>query len=169
MKIETRGKARSPRLSSGGGTALMILLTRPSAGATTKPSRVGVTRSGSRKNNAHQIVITVPIQPSGDHSQNRIKLTSAKMPMNGSPSRWTGTIWPRIDAIIDMLTPLPYSAALFRSMGPRYGCVLGHHFFLDLRRVAVGRACIVTDLGKLLARRFRFSLAVPHAGVEPAL
>ncbi len=32
-----------------GGTALAMRLTRPSAGATTMPSRVGVTRGGSRK------------------------------------------------------------------------------------------------------------------------
>ena len=49
MKIETRGSGRSPRPSSIGGTALMILLTRPSAGDTTIPSRTGVTRTGSRK------------------------------------------------------------------------------------------------------------------------
>src|SRR6266581_1818339 len=173
MKIETRGKARSPRLSSAGGTALMILLMLPSAGATTSPSRVGVTRSGSRKNSAHQIVSTVLIQPSGDHSQNRSRLASAKMPMNGSPSRWTGTICPRIDAIIDMLTPLTHSADLLRCVGPRHGCVLGRHLLghhvLDRRRIAVGRDHFVADFGKLLTRRLRFALAVPHAGIEPAL
>src|SRR5262249_56337477 len=116
-------------------------------GGSTRPSGVGVTRLGSRKNSAHQIVSTVPIQPSGDHSQNRIRLTSAKMPMNGSPSRWTGTICPRIDAMIDMLTPLPYSAALFCCMGPRHGRILGHDFFLDLWRVAVPRHHLVAPLG----------------------
>ena len=34
---------------SAGGTAVVIRLTRPSAGETTSPSRTGVTRSGSRK------------------------------------------------------------------------------------------------------------------------
>ena len=90
MKIDTRGIGRSPRLSSGGGTALMIRLTRPSAGATTMPSRTGVTRTGSRKNSAHHTVNTVPIQPSGVQIQNRIRLASAKPPMNGKPSRCTG-------------------------------------------------------------------------------
>ncbi len=49
MKIEMRGSGRSPSPSSGGGTALVIRLTRPSAGDTTRPSRSGVTRGGSRK------------------------------------------------------------------------------------------------------------------------
>src|SRR5262245_2951540 len=168
MKIETRGSARSPRLSSAGGTAWMILLTRPSAGATTSPSRVGVTRSGSRKNSAHQTVSTVPIQPSGDHSQNKSRLASANMPMNGSPSRWTGTICRRIEVIIDMLTRLPHSATLFRCMGPRHGYVLDRRL-LDWRRVAIGGDHFIADFGELLASRFRFALAVPHAGIEPAL
>ena len=78
MKIDTRGSGRSPRSSSCGGTALMTWLTRPSAGATTMPSRTGVTRAGSRKNSAHQSVSTVPIQPSGDQSQNRIEAHERK-------------------------------------------------------------------------------------------
>jgi len=49
MKIETRGSGRSPSSRSFGGTALVMRLTRPSAGDTTMPSRTGVTRSGSRK------------------------------------------------------------------------------------------------------------------------
>src|SRR5262245_5541783 len=167
MKIETRGSARSPRLSSAGGTAWMILLTRPSAGATTSPSRVGVTRSGSRKNNAHQIVRTVAIQPSGDHSKNNSRLARANPPMNGSPSRWTGTICRRIEVIIDMLTRLPHSATLlFCCMGPRH--VLDRRL-VDRRRVAIGGDHVIADFGELFARRFRFALPVPHAGVEPAL
>src|SRR5262245_54866609 len=159
----------------------MILLTRPSAGATTRPSRVGVTRSGSRKNNAHQIVRTVAIQPSGDHSQNKSRLASAKPPMNGSPSRWTGTICRRIEVMIDMLTSLPHSAVSFRCfipllhsaasfccMGPRHRYVLDRRL-LDWRRVAIGCDHVVADLGELLARRFRLALPVPHAGIEPAL
>src|SRR5262249_45362871 len=158
MKIETRGSARSPRLSSAGGTAWMILLTRPSAGATTRPSRVGVTRSGSRKNKAHQIVKTGLIQPSGDHSQNKSRPASAKPPMNGNPSRWTGTICRRIEVIIDILTRLPHSAASLRPllccMSPRRGYVLDRRL-LDWRRVAIGGDHFVADLGELLARRFR--------------
>jgi hypothetical protein len=57
--------------------------TRPSAGDTTMPSRTGVTRTGSRKNSAHQTVKPVPIQPSGVQIQNRIRLTSAKPPIKG--------------------------------------------------------------------------------------
>ena len=49
MKIEMRGSGLSPRPSSRGGTAVVIWLMRPSAGATTRPSRTGVTRGGSRK------------------------------------------------------------------------------------------------------------------------
>ena len=49
MNTEMRviGSAASP--VSGGGTAVTIRLTRPSAGETTRPSRIGVTRTGSRK------------------------------------------------------------------------------------------------------------------------
>ena len=83
MKIEMRGSGLSPRPSSAGGNTCVIIEMRPSAGATTMPSRTGVTRTGSRKNNAHQIVSTVPIQPSGVQIQNRIRLASAKPPMNG--------------------------------------------------------------------------------------
>ena len=49
MKIETRSIGLSPRPSSCGGGAVVIWLTRPSAGETTRPSRTGVTRGGSRK------------------------------------------------------------------------------------------------------------------------
>ena len=83
MKIDTRGSGRSPRPSSCGGAALTTAEMRPSAGATTMPSRTGVTRTGSRKNSAHQIVSTVPIQPSGAQTRNRIRLASAKVPTNG--------------------------------------------------------------------------------------
>ncbi len=49
MKIDTRVSVLLPSPSSGGGLALTIWLTRPSAGDTTIPSRTGVTRTGSRK------------------------------------------------------------------------------------------------------------------------
>src|SRR5438552_3740195 len=42
MKIDTRGSGRSPNPSSFGGIASTTRLTRPSAGATTMPSRRGV-------------------------------------------------------------------------------------------------------------------------------
>src|SRR5262245_20104758 len=45
----------------------------------------------------------VASQPSGDHSQNSSRLTSAKMPMNGKPSRCNGASWERMDARTDML------------------------------------------------------------------
>src|SRR5260221_14192336 len=77
MKIDTRGSGRSPNSSSFGGTASATRLTRPSAGATRSPSRSGVTRAGSRKKYAHQSVATNPNQPSGGHSQNNSRLTSA--------------------------------------------------------------------------------------------
>src|SRR5215831_12458251 len=44
----------------------------------------------------------VPIQPSGDHSQNRTRLASASPPTNGKPSPWIGTSWERIDLRTDM-------------------------------------------------------------------
>src|SRR5438552_599451 len=70
MKIETRINGLSPRPSSAGGSTCVIMEMRPSAGATTMPSRTAVTRTGSRKNSAHQTVSTVPIQPSGVLIQN---------------------------------------------------------------------------------------------------
>ena len=83
MKTEMRGSGRSPRPSSAGGKTCAIMETRPSAGDTTMPSRTGVTRTGSRKNSAHQTVKAVPIQPSGVQIQNRIRLTAANAPMKG--------------------------------------------------------------------------------------
>ena len=44
MKTEMRCIGRSPRPSSGGGTKKPIDETMPSAGETTRPSRIGVTR-----------------------------------------------------------------------------------------------------------------------------
>ncbi len=83
MNIETRGSGLSPRPSSAGGSTCVTIEMRPSAGATTMPSRIGVTRTGSRKKSAHQTVSKVPIQPSGVQIQNRIRLASAKPPING--------------------------------------------------------------------------------------
>jgi hypothetical protein len=83
MNIEMRGSGLSPRPSSAGGNTCVTIEMRPSAGATTMPSRTGVTRTGSRKNSAHQMVSNVPIQPSGVQIQNRIRLARAKPPMNG--------------------------------------------------------------------------------------
>jgi hypothetical protein len=83
MKIEMRGSGRRRARVRPAGTCIDHRLTRPSAGATTMPSRTGVTRTGSRKNSAHQTVSSVPIQPSGVQIQNRIRLASAKPPMNG--------------------------------------------------------------------------------------
>ena len=47
------------------------------------PSRIGVTRSGLRKKSAHQIVSSVPIQPSGVQIQNKMRLANAKPPTKG--------------------------------------------------------------------------------------
>ncbi len=49
MKTETRVIGSGGSSSSAGGTAVVIRLTRPSAGETTSPSRSGVVRGGSRK------------------------------------------------------------------------------------------------------------------------
>ena len=49
MKTEMRVIGSGGRSSSAGGTAVVMRLTRPSAGETTRPSRRGVTRGGSRK------------------------------------------------------------------------------------------------------------------------
>ena len=46
---EMRVKGSAPRLSSRGGTARAMAATLPSAPLTTRPSRAGTTRSGSRK------------------------------------------------------------------------------------------------------------------------
>ena len=60
------------------------------AGATTRPSRCGVTRHGLRKKVTHQIVAITPSQPSGCAIQNRISVTAAKIRMNRQPSGWIG-------------------------------------------------------------------------------
>jgi hypothetical protein len=44
---------------------------------------MGVTRGGSRKKKAHHAVARVPSHPSGDQMKNRMRLSSAKAPMNG--------------------------------------------------------------------------------------
>src|SRR5262245_19267681 len=108
MKIDTRGSGAVPRPSSAGGTALTTRLTIPSAGATTMPSRTGVTRTGSRKKKAHHAVTMVAIQPSGDHTQNSTMLSTAKAPMNGKPSGWIGESCERMDLMMD--NEAPYSA-----------------------------------------------------------
>src|SRR5262249_51811784 len=102
MKIDTRGNGLSPSPSSAGGSACTTIDTRPSAGDTTMPSRTGVTRTGSRKNNAHQIVSTLPIQPSGGQIQNRPRRASAKPPRKGYPSGWIGGICARMELAIDI-------------------------------------------------------------------
>src|SRR5437763_15358758 len=102
MKTDTRGSGSSPSASSGGGTAFVTRLTRPSAGDTTSRSETGVTRGGSRKKYAHHSVSNVPSQPSGVHSQNRIRLASANAPMNGYPSGLMGESCERIELMTDM-------------------------------------------------------------------
>ena len=49
MKMLIRVRAAGPSPRSAGGAAGAIIETTPSAGLTTRPSRVGVTRGGSRK------------------------------------------------------------------------------------------------------------------------
>jgi len=83
MKIETRINGLSPRPSSAGGSTCVIMEDAAIGWRHPMPSRTAVTRTGSRKNSAHQTVSTVPIQPSGVQIQNRIRLASAKPPMNG--------------------------------------------------------------------------------------
>src|SRR5205085_8756395 len=98
----TRGSGLSPSASSSGGTALATRLTRPSAGDTTSRSAVGVTRGGSRKKYAHHNISTVPSQPSGVHTQNRIRLASANAPMNGYPSGLMGESCERMEFTTDI-------------------------------------------------------------------
>ena len=49
MNTDMRNIGATPMPSSCGGAMVVIMLTRPSAGDTTRPSRTGVTRGGSRK------------------------------------------------------------------------------------------------------------------------
>src|SRR5215475_8229909 len=95
----------------------------------------------------HQSVASAASQPSGDHSQNNSRLTTANTPTNGRPSRWTGASWERMEARTDMITP------------PRPRA----------RRVAVGRGDFVVDQRQFFARRRGLALPVPHAGIEAAL
>src|SRR6516164_6358003 len=176
MKIEMRGSGLSPRPSSAGGTACAIIEMRPSAGATTMPSRTGVTRTGSRKNSAHQMVNTVPIQPSGAQIQNRNRLTSAKPPMNGYPSGWIGEICARMELAMDMRSTLtlPCCEGELSSWRSRQAERQGHALFrggcdciIDRRRSAVGRLVVVVDQRQPFARLLGLALPAPHAGIEP--
>ncbi len=65
MKMETRVTGMSGSPSSRGGMAWPMAEILPSAGLMTKSSLTGVTRCGSRKNSAHQMVRPTP-------SQNRV-------------------------------------------------------------------------------------------------
>src|SRR5580693_1024314 len=140
MKIEIRGSGRSPRPSSAGGSTCVTIETRPSAGATTMPSRTGVTRTGSRKNSAHQSVSKTPIQPSGVQIQNRIRVASAKPPINGYPSGWIGGICARMELASDIkvhdhLSPLPlWERVARRETGRRKRGQSGDRLQPSLRR-----------------------------------
>ena len=102
MKTETRVSGLSPRPSSAGGTTLVMWEILPSAGAIMKSSFTGVTRGGSRKNQAHQVVNTKPIQNNGDHKKPKITETTKKAAMNLYPSGWMGIKALRMDDVIDM-------------------------------------------------------------------
>ena len=68
------------------GTALTVwcaLFFRDPVRVTPVRDGIVVTRTGSRKNSAHQTVSSVPIQPSGVQIQNSTRLASAKPPMKG--------------------------------------------------------------------------------------
>ena len=75
MKIEMRGSGCSPRPSSGGGTALT---TAADAAVGRRDHQAVAHRRHPRRIaeeiGAPQASATVPSQPSGGHSQNRIRL-----------------------------------------------------------------------------------------------
>src|SRR6202521_5920466 len=83
-----------------------------------------------------------------------------------------GTIWARIEAMTDMfLTDISVcrrrsGRSLRRVGGLDRRCDQG---VVDRRRIAVGRGAIVGDPRQLFARLLGLALAVPHAGIEPAL
>jgi hypothetical protein len=64
----------------------------PSAGLTSLLSPAGGVRSGSRKNAMHQIVSGRNASAGHGESQYSKAFTTAKIAMNGQPSRWMGLL-----------------------------------------------------------------------------
>ncbi len=84
MKIETRvysasGRPSAPASSRGGGTLLIIVI-RPSAGATIRLSPRGVVRMGSRKKANTQIVRPTSSQPMNSQPSRKENRVSAAAP-----------------------------------------------------------------------------------------
>jgi hypothetical protein len=106
MNTEIRVNGSGPSPSAGGGTARLISEILPSAGEITRPGLVGVTRGGSRKKRAHQMVSATPTQNRGDHpSQPNTSVTPPKMAMNGVPSLWIGGTARRMESKIVSIIP----------------------------------------------------------------
>ena len=81
MKIETRTRVSSfspsgPAISRGTGTR-SIIVTSPSAGEMICPSACGVTRIGSRKKAATQMVTPISRKPSSSQMANRNSIVTA--------------------------------------------------------------------------------------------
>jgi len=91
MKIDTRSMVASerpsaPAISGGGGTSA-ICVTSPSAGAITRSAPVGVTRTGSRKKAATQIVRPSISQPNiSQPSSQKHSVTTPAISTNLRPS-----------------------------------------------------------------------------------
>src|SRR3954469_22302664 len=90
-KMLIRGSGRSGRLSSAGGTAFSTRQINPSAGATTRPGRVGGTRGGWRKNAALTPAVNSPALRS--HRLRRpAAATAMPAPTKGRPAGCIGGI-----------------------------------------------------------------------------
>jgi len=150
----------------------VMRLTRPSAGDTTMPSRIGVTplrvAEESRRTTRSP---RVPSQPSGDHSQNSSRLASAKNPdERQAPRDARAQAGERMEARTDM----DYSAGVERVLSQHSGGRIdGGPRPAPLRPPAgcgLGMTGSSSTWASFLARlSAALALAVPHAGVEPAL
>src|SRR5581483_3785705 len=134
MKIERRRRGASPMPSSTGGGASTMGSNMPSAGDTSRFSPCGGVRSGSRKKAMHQSVNGANSAPAQRLRANSAALMAAKSAMNGQPSRWIGTLMPRL--------AIPRRAGTQRKRAMReappfanVGCVrLGHALAAERKR-----------------------------------
>ena len=83
--MRTRGAA--PSASSGGGGTIATDTTRPSAGASTSPSRIGTARSGSRKKKAQNSAAATPSHSSADQMNQPTSPAASAPAMKGRPAR----------------------------------------------------------------------------------
>jgi hypothetical protein len=88
MKMLNRKRGSGPNPNSGGGGAMTIGRSLPSAGAMTRLSPAGGVRAGSRKKAVTQRVMGRRHQPGQPASAKPATLTSPAIAIKGQPARW---------------------------------------------------------------------------------